>query len=104
MLSFEEFDFSLKSTYNYCFQKVLERPPGKKPSPKASLGVSLKKRKLLSTQPSPYRRLIMENQEVGEASRVPAARLSGSETNTPTEEDAQRETHSVSREIPQRST
>ncbi|KAG7543566.1 Endonuclease/exonuclease/phosphatase [Arabidopsis thaliana x Arabidopsis arenosa] len=76
-------------------KKKLGRPPGKKPSPKASLGVSLKKRKLLSTQPSPYRRLIMENQEVGEASRVPADRLSGSETNTPAEEEAQRETHPV---------
>ncbi|CAL9224803.1 unnamed protein product, partial [Arabidopsis halleri] len=85
-------------------KKKLGRPPGKKPSPKSRLGVSLKKRKLLSTQPSPYRRLNMENQEVGEASRVTADRLSGSETTTPAAEEAQGETQAVTRVIPQRTT
>lgn len=50
-------------------KKKLGRPPSRKPSPKNLVGITSKKRKLLSTQPSPYRRLNMELPDGAESSR-----------------------------------
>lgn len=66
------------------------RPPGKKQSPKALMGITSKKRNLLATQPTSYRMLNMENQEEGEPSRRPRVQTSGSASHSQVDGEDQR--------------